>query len=222
MKHKTSAVFIMLGLIMLMFIGISKPVVFADNENAVVIENDDYRLQNDYLDFYSVPTKEFTYVGNGGELSSNELSKAFDRNFTTSFKSAQDNNVSYTDPKTHETKPNFINVIDVTFSQKVTLNRIIYAPENGTARGYPTELNLYYDSGAGFTLIRNYKTTETAKFVVFDFGQNITMGKFRFEYVKVSTNYKYVATAKEIIFLQPENEDFNLYENMFADYSQTT
>ena len=37
MKHKTSAVFIMLGLIMLMFIGNSKPVVFADNENAVVI-----------------------------------------------------------------------------------------------------------------------------------------------------------------------------------------
>ncbi len=222
MKHKTSAVFIMLGLIMLMFIGISKPVVFADNENAVVIENDDYRLQNDYLDFYSVPTKEFTYVGNGGELSGNELSKAFDRNFTTSFKSAQDNNVSYTDPETNETKPNFINIIDVTFSQKVTLNRIIYAPENGTARGYPTELNLYYDSGAGFTLIRNYKTTETAKFVVFDFGQNITMGKFRFEYVKVSTNYKYVATAKEIIFLQPETDDFNLYENMFADYSQTT
>jgi len=221
MKRKIGILFTILGFVIMAFVGV-KPVVFASDENATVISSDDYRLQADYLDFYSVPTDQFSYSGNGGELTGNELSKAFDRNFSTSFKSAQDNNVSYTDPSTGETKQNFINYIDVTFSKKVTLNRLIYASENGMTRGYPTDLNLYCDNGSGLTLIKNYKTTETSNFVVFDFGQQIEMTKFRFEYVKVTTSHKYVVTAKEIIFLQPENDNFELYESMFSDYTQTT
>ena len=221
MKRKIGILLTILGLVMTAFVGV-KPVVFASDENATVITSDDYRLQADYLDFYSVPTSEFTFENNGGELSGNALAKAFDRNYSTSFKSAQDNNVSYLDPVTNETKQNFINYIDVTFSQKTALNRIIYASENGMTRGYPTNLNLYYDNGAGLTLIKNYITTETSSFVVFDFGQTIETTKFRFEYVKVSTNHKYVATAKEIIFLQPENSDFALYSAMFSGYTQTT
>ena len=194
---------------------------YAINENTIVLENNDTRLSNDYLDFYSVPSSYFTYSNNGGNVSGYELSKAFDRNFSTSFKSAQDNNVSYVDPDTNETKSNFINIIDVEFSSKVSIDRILYASENGTTRGYPTNLNLYYDSGDGFKLIKNYQSTETTKFVVFEFGETIQMNKFRFEYIKVSTNHKYVASAKEIIFLQPENEDYELYKNIFTDYAET-
>lgn len=195
--------------------------VLAD-EYALILENDDYRLETDYLDFYSVPTSFFSYENNGGELSGNELSKAFDRNFNSSFKSQQLNNVNYTDFVTGETKSNYINTIDITFKSSLTLNRIIYASENGTTRGFPIQLNLYYYNGNEFELIRNYNTSETTKFVIFDFGKDIELTKFRFEYVKVSTNHSYHATAKEIIFLQPENDSFAKYKNLFTDYTETT
>lgn len=195
--------------------------VFAE-EYATILENNDYRLQADYLDFCSIPTSAFTYKNSGGELSGNELSKAFDRNYSSSFKSKQLNNVNYTDSNTGETKNNYINTIDITFESPATLNRIIYASENGTTRGFPIQLNLYYYNNNQFELIRNYNTTETTKFVIFDFGKNIEITKFRFEYVKVSTKHSYHATAKEIIFLQPENNLLEQYKNLFTDYTETT
>lgn len=196
--------------------------VFASGDNSYIINANDEKLTTSYLEFYSIPTSLFTYSNNGGELSGNELSKAFDRNFSTSFKSSQDNNVDYVDQTSGETKHNFINTIDVTFSKSVKLDKILYSSENGTTRGYPTNLNLYCDTGNGFELINNYQTTETTSFVVFEFGNTYDVLSFRFEYVKVSTSHKYCATAKEIIFLQPESEDYELYQNMFTDYSQTT
>ena len=194
---------------------------YAETSNVIVLENSDLMLGNDYLDFYSIPSSSFSFSNNGGELTGNELSKAFDRNFSTSFKSKQDNNVDYIDASTGEKKSNFINTIDISFSSKVTLDRLLYASENGMTRGYPTDLNLYYNNGNGYVLINNYKSTETSKFVMFSFGREISMTGFRFEYVKVSTNHKYVATAKEIIFLQPESSLKEKYDNLFMNYSQT-
>lgn len=222
MKRKiTATVLILISFFICFGTFQKKDIVFAD-ENSIVIENNDYRLENDYLDFYSVPTSAFTYKNNGGELSGYELSKAFDRNYSTSFKSNQLNNVSYLDSETNETKSNYINIIDVTFTKSVTLNRIIYASENGITRGFPIQLNLYYKNGNGYELIKNYNTSETTKFVVFNFGKDIEITEFRFEFVKVSTHHSYHATAKEIIFLQPENDLFEKYENMFTDYTQTS
>ena len=222
MKRKFFAFILILSIFSLV-LGVKFNVVesSAETSSVTILENNDSRLGNDYLDFYSIPTSHFSFSNNGGELSGNELSKAFDRNFSTSFKSKQDNNVEYIDEVTGEKKSNYINIIDVSFSSAVTLDRLLYASENGTTRGYPTNLNLYYKNGEEFALINNYKSTETSKFVMFDFGRKIETTGLRFEYVKVSTNHKYVATAKEIIFLQPENEQKEILDNLFMNYSQT-
>lgn len=189
---------------------------------STVLESGDYRIQSEYLNFYSVPTSMFSYSNNGGAVAGNELSKAFDRNFNTCFKSAQDNNVNVVDKTTNEVLvTNFLNHIDVTFNQTVNINRLIYGTENGTTRGYPTELNLYFNNGNGWQQICNIKSTETSNLVVFDFGTTFAIKQFRFEYVKVPTYHKYQPTAREIIFLQPENELFEDYSNLFTDYTQT-
>ena len=80
------------------YIGVSA----SESKNTSVLENNSQLLGVDYLDFYSVPTAQFSFSGNGGAVLGNELSKAFDRNFITSFKSAIDNNVTYTNPDTGE------------------------------------------------------------------------------------------------------------------------
>lgn len=196
--------------------------VYAQNENAYVVENDDEMLNQDYLDFYSIPTSFFSFTNNGGVYSGSSLSYAFDRDYNTFFRSKAENNCPFTPDGSDETISDFINTIDVTFSSTVTLDKILYSSETNMTRGYPTSLNLYYDNGDGFVLINNYKTTETTSFVAFEFGKNIEMTKFRFEYVKVSTRHNYTATAREIIFLQPENDNFELYKNIFTDYNETT
>lgn len=195
--------------------------VYAQSENAYIVENNNEMLSQDYLDFYSIPTSFFSFTNNGGVYSGSSLSYAFDRDYNTFFRSKAENNCPYTPDGSEETISNFLNTIDVTFSSVVTLDKILYASETNTTRGYPTSLNLYYDNGDGFVLINNYKTTETTSFVAFEFGKNIEMTKFRFEYVTVCTRHNYTATAREIIFLQPENGNFELYKNMFTDYSET-
>ena len=197
-----------------------KSSIFASSSDSEILENDDVKLSQNYLDFYSISSSNFTYSNNGGELTSNKLSYAFDRNFNTSFKSNQDNNVDYKDSETGETKHNFINYIDVDFNQDVTIDRVLYGSETGMTRGYPTILNIYANVDENLSLIKTFTTNETSKMVVFNLGKNFTTNKLRFEYVKVSTNHKYVATAREIMFLQPENNMFNVYSNMFTDYCE--
>lgn len=197
--------------------------VSALETDVITLDANDYRLEQDYLDFYSVSSQHFTYSNNGGALDSNPLSNAFDGNFTTSFKSSQDNNVSYIDPVTGEEGSNFINTITVKFSETVTLDRIIYGAEyNSGSRGYPIDLNLYYGSGDGAILIKNYKSTGSSNFTLFEFGEAIELSEFTFEYVEVSKSYKYVATAREIMFLQPESDMYDKYKNIFIDYAETT
>lgn len=197
--------------------------VSALDTDTITLDDSDYRLEQDYLGFYSVSSQYFTYSNNGGSLDSNPLSNAFDGNFTTSFKSSQDNNVSYTDPVTGDEGSNFINTITVKFTEPVILDRIIYGAEyNSGSRGYPIDLNLYYGNGEGLSLIKNYKSVGSSSFVLFEFGEAIELSEFTFEYVEVSKNYKYVATAREIMFLQPESDMYDEYKDLFTDYTETT
>lgn len=199
-----------------------KSVSAQEIESVSVLNDNDYRLTKEYLDYYSIPTSKLTFSNNGGELSGNELSKAFDRNFYTCFKSSQDNNVSYTDPNGVET-PNFLNHIDVEFDSVVTIDRIMYGCESAsTTRGYPTQLNIYYQANGEWQLAGNYSTTETSKMVIFNLDTAVSTQKIRFEYVKVVTYHKYVATCRELICLQQEsNQDYEDYTSLFANYSQT-
>lgn len=200
-----------------------KQVVVAETQNNTGLEISDKRLQDEYLDFYAVGNSFFTATNNGGAKNGTPLSNAFDRNFSTSFVSQQDNNVKYEDPDTGETISDFLNTIDITFVQTVCIDRIIYASENKTTRGFPTSLNVYadLDDGSGFTLIKNFQTSPTTNFVLFDFGKTINVKAIRLEYVSVVTSHRWCATAKEILFLQPETSDFEIYENLFTNYSET-
>lgn len=195
--------------------------VLANVSPVCVLSSNDYRLDNNYLDYYAIDQSHFVCTNNGGELESNKLKYAFDRNYSTSFKSAQDNNVSYVDSE-GVIQLNFINYIDVVFDQNVTIDRVLYTSETGTTRGYPTSLNIYALIDNELVLIKNYNSAETTDFVLFSFDNKITTNKIRFEYVKVSTKHKYVATAREIMFLQPEDDVFDTYNNLFIDYCQTT
>lgn len=200
---------------------VNKTVAFGA-DGVTIIENNSELLGCEYLDFYAIPNSLFSVTNNGGAVNGYEVNKAFDRDLTTSFRSGIDNNVPYTDPATNETTTNFINYIEVSFSCPVTINRLLYGAEYGMDRGYPTDLNLYYHNGTEWVLINHYQSQATASMVEFDFGQSITLTKFKFEYEKVNTRHKYVATAREIIFLQPESVNFAKYRNIFTDYSETT
>ena len=90
MKRSISVKFlsILILLISLIFSGLmlsTKNPIFANSNDSEILENDDIKLSKNYLDFYSISSSNFTYSNNGGELSSNKLSYAFDRNFNTSF-----------------------------------------------------------------------------------------------------------------------------------------
>ena len=225
MKRSISVKFlsILILLISLIFSGLmlsTKNPIFASSNDSEILENDDIKLTKNYLDFYSISSSNFTYSNNGGELSSNKLSYAFDRNFNTSFKSSIDNNVPYTDLDTNETIANFINYIDIDFNQNVSIDRVLYGSETGMTRGYPTTLNIYANLNDSLSLIRTFTTTETSKMVVFDLGESVTTNQIRFEYVTVAKGHKWVASAREIIFLQPENNLFSVYNNMFTDYCE--
>ena len=198
--------------------------VFAESsQDVVVLDNNSKVLSENYLDFYAISSSNFTYSNNGGSAGQNVLSNAFDRNFNTCFKSLQDNNVAYTDDTTGETKQNFINYIDINFNQTVCINRILYGAESvNTFRGYPTVLNIYANINNTLTLINTFNSTETTNMVVFNLKDNISTNKIRFEYVKVSTRHKYVASAREIMFLQPESSEYDSFNNMFTDYCELT
>lgn len=194
----------------------------AQSDGVEVLQTGDERLTNRYLNFYGVDSSYFSYSNNGGELGGNELAKAFDRDETTSFKSAQDNNVNY-QGEDGQTLSNFQNHIDVVFNGDVKIDRIMYGSETSLTRGYPKELNIYTSTdGENFTLFKSFSSNSTSQMVIFNLGQKISVRGIRFEYVSVERAHKYVATAREIIFLQEENSFYEDYCNLFSSYNQTS
>ena len=195
----------------------------SEKSDVTSLNNNDQILSENYLDFYAISSSNFIFTNNGGEDGNNKLENAFDRNFNTCFKSGQDNNVSYVNSEKGEKKDNFINYIDINFNSNVCINRILYGAESSsTFRGYPTILNIYAQSNGSLKLLKTFNSTETTNMVVFNLGENVTTSKIRFEYVKVSTKHKYVASAREIMFLQPQSSDYDKFNNMFTDYCELT
>jgi len=196
---------------------------YADDEKtAAVLKSDDERLSADYLAMHKIPTSLFTYLGNGGETSGYPLSYAFDGDEGTCFKSGQDNNVPYTDGDGNVITQNFINYIDIEFTQEITLDRVVFGCEKGITRGFPTIFNIYYENGDELTLAGKFTSSSTTNMVIFSFDE-VTTKKIRLEYEKVETAHKYVATAREIMFLQPEDGDlFAAYKSLFTDYNKLT
>lgn len=185
-------------------------VVMADTDGTLILQSDDYRLNSDYLDFYAVDSAYFSYSNNGGARDNKVLANAFDRNTGTYFESKSEN------------VNGFVNSIEVEFSSTVNLDRVIYGSEGGATRGYPTTFAIYYKTSSDWVLIKEFVTTETTDFTLFTFGQTIKTSKIRLDFKVVSTHHRYTATAREIYFLQPENECYEDYANFFTDYSETT
>lgn len=183
--------------------------VFASEKGYTVLSSDDNRLGQEYLDFYAVDTKYFTYSNNGESRNGKVLSNAFDGNSSTYFES-QTENVN-----------GFVNSIEIDFSSSVTIDRLIYGSEPGATRGFPVEFDVYYKTTADWVLINKYNMTETTDLVLIDFGGEYEVNGLKFDFSKVSTRHRYTATAREIYFLQPESDSYNDYKNMFDDYAET-
>ncbi len=194
---------------------------FAETENNVeILESSSEKKSDSYLDIYSIPSGLFTYSNNGGELSGNLLSYAFDRNFNTAWKSQYDNNITNT--INGETIADFHNKIEINFNKTVLLDRILYQSENNAGRGYPINLSLHFKNGETDVKILSFESTATNEAVIFNFGETIECTNICFEYVKVNPRHKYVATAREIICLQPESSAMQSLENLFTDYNKLT
>lgn len=165
-------------------------------------------LSADYMSTYQVPTSMFTCEANGG----GSINNAFDGNWNSSWVSSKDN------------VNGFINRITVTFDREVSVNRIIYASDSTrSGYGYPTRLKIYSKNGEGAeTLYGECVSNATASRVIFTFAEPITATGIVFEYANVNTAHKYVASAKEIQFLQPETESANDALRLFTDYTQHT
>lgn len=195
--------------------------VFGNESNVTILNNGDYRLDSDYLDLFSIPTSQMTFENNGGEVKGGELSRAFDGDNQTFFKSAIDNGNSTVDGVEYI---NFVNYIDIIFLQEVTIDRVVYGSETNTTRGYPIQLNIYYFQDNNWNLAGYFESAATTSLVMFGF-DSVSTSKIRLEFKKVCTSHKYVATARELLVLYEENEQklqtYQTYISMYDNYSQT-
>lgn len=191
-------------------------------EGCYQLEDNDERLTGDYLDFYAIPTTYFTYSNNGGAEGSNVLANAFDRNFQTTFASNSTQNNGVLTPTPEQV---FLNNIDVNFANSVKIDRIIYASGQryNTPWGYPTLLSIFIDNGDGngLRLFKKFSSSATTKFVLFDFEQELEACAIRLEYTSLLKSHSWKATAREIMFLQKESDEYEIYKNLFTDYAQT-
>lgn len=182
------------------------PNTYAETSPIQVLSSDDKLLMSSYLDLYSISADNFSYSNNGGQMGNSKLSNAFDRNYSTYFESNSAN------------VNGFINYIDINFNSSVQVDRILYGNEPNITRGYPTKLNIYALIDDNLTLIKTFESTATTSMVCFSLDNAVTTTQIRMEFATVATGHRWTATAREIIFLQPENEEFN---NLFTDYAQT-
>lgn len=165
----------------------------------------------DYLSVYGVPTSIMTYEANGGEQSGNPIANAFDGNWNSGWVSGKDNVQGH------------INAVTVNFQKAVTINRILYcASNNREGYGYPVTLKIYAADGGEPTLYGECKSTPSSKRTMFTLKDSVTVTQLVFEFAQVYTAHKWVATAQEIQFLQPENEAIASVLDLFSDYTQHT
>lgn len=166
-------------------------------------------LSTSYLEHYSVPSSKFKVTNNGGFINGADLSKAFDRDFNTYFTAGKEND------------NDFKNKIFVDFDQQVTLDKIAYQSDDFFGKGFPKVLTIYFQDEKGKDFEKFiFETQETTKPVLFLFNENITCKSLTLEFTQISENSAQAATAKEIIFYQPENINVDHFKALFDDYCQ--
>ncbi len=172
-----------------------------------------FASNGDLLELYKIPAEAITYTNNGG----GEIAKAFDGDFGTQWTSVQQN--TRTDKKE---EGEFTNEVTVTFSQDVKIDRVLYqASDARVAHGYPTQLELQYAAESGdFTTLGVCTSSATVNRVIFKFSE-VTCRRFKLVFREVNKAHNWVATAKEIVFLTPEDENLEKLAHLFSDYAET-
>lgn len=178
-----------------------------------VSEENSLYQDSEFLNLIKVPNSYFTYENNGGATDNNELSKAFDGDWSTNWISAVDNNVPADDP--------FYNTVTVHFNQTVTIDSILYASSSvKTGYGFPTKFNIYSSLGGGeFELVGYGEQAATASRIRIVFPETLKCDHLMFEYRQVNTEHKWAASAKKFMFLQPVGEAEKIL-TLFTDYSR--
>lgn len=164
-------------------------------------------LSEDYFSAYRLPTDMFTYEANGGGA----IANAFDNNWNSCWTSGKDNGAT------------FVNEVTVNFNRAVTIGGIAYAASTERAAyGYPQTLTVLTANGGDFSVYGTCASTPTNNRVLFEFAENITITQLKFRYTQPNRSHKWIASAREIVFLQPESESANKILGMFTDYTQHT
>lgn len=189
----------------------------AENENITCTVASGNYLNEDYLSVYKIPTSMMTYEANGGSAGNNLISNAFDGNWNTFWQTGNENKTQ------GSANPDFLNSITVIFSQAVTIGSIVYASSSARlGHGYPIVLNIYTANEGELELYGTCNSDATSDRVVFALKETVTVTQIKFEFRKVNTMHNWTATAKEICFLQPDNESANNVLDLFGDYAQYT
>ena len=191
-----------------------------------ILSSDSKYLSPDYTSLFQIPITTIKYLfSNGGERSNYELSKAFDNNWDTHWRSEGQQGEPYTNKKTNITYDSLINFIIITFEKVVYLDKMVYKTDNCVTCegiGYPTVLKVYSKlnnnhstinpySDSGFELIDEISSEAVDNKVIFYFSQTIKCDQIKLEWVEIKTYQRFekFTTAKEIQFFIPENEYLN-------------
>ncbi len=180
------------------------------------ISDDDAVFKNGYLDRYGVPTSSFTYKNNGEAEAGAPLSYAFDRNFSSIWRSAM---------QKKDGDDSTINNVEVAFSSPVLIDRILYQADSSWGnRGsftkvrisYKTEGNDQYTSYEDLSYPQTFETN--ANIIKFTNAKRVTA--FKIEWLEIHKGHRTCAAASEIVFLQPESTSVEEVQNLFTDYAQ--
>ena len=205
------------------------------------LSDDSKYFKLEYYSLFKIPTSIMTFFANGGEREGFELSKAFDNNWDTHWRSEGEQGEEYQNPKTGIKYNSLINHIIITFKKTVIIDKILYKTDNCKGCegiGYPIKLNVFgklkknsddvldpYDD-SDFILIDNITSEATQNRVMFFFEKSIKCDQIKIEWGEMKTyspRFPKMTTAREIMFFYPETQFFNeTILNLFLeeDYTQ--
>ena len=201
------------------------------------LSDDSKYLNRNYFSLFQIPSSIMTLFSNGGQRSGYELSKAFDNDWNTHWRSEGEQGEKYINPTTNKTYDSLVNNIIVTFKSTVVIDKMLFRTDNCNGCegiGYPTELKIYsklkFDSDkdlspydeSDFNLVDYIISNATQSNVIFFFEQSIKCDQIKIEWANIKTyipRYPKMTTAKEIMFFFPETNYLNeTILNLFSKY----
>ena len=206
-----------------------KFIVYILSSLIILINSQSFRLVNSndqiddplYASIYRVPYSKVTLYAPGGERSGMPFKNAYDgswENFFNIWFAEHSNGENFTSAR-GEVFTNFVNYVEFTFEETVTIDRVIYQPKFNQI-GFPTVATFYYtetDNGEYIFLDRISHGIQQPKGIFF-FSRPVTCKKLKFEFTEINGN---CASATEFQVYQPEHEEITQLLNLYTDYAET-